>query len=203
MLIDFIGSPNSGKSTIAARLFAEAKELGMAAEFLPEQARVYICGLRYQQNRQPDISLQLKTEDHLSILQRQLHLENLYTSSNPYWSVLIGDGSPINSLFYLDPEVRRSKEVQTLIVEHLQKKDLMIFHTMGLRADYLPDDPNRVHDLKAIQKLEEETIPEVLSEIKALVPGFSFINLQGSRGQRANQAMVALMERINRDNPIQ
>ena len=126
-------------------------------------------------------------------------METLYHKSCPDWTVLIGDGSPINTLFYLEPEVRKSPEIQELIKTHLQKPDLIVFHTREVPTDYLPDDSNRVHGLEDIRKLEDLVIPEVLSELQALVPEFAPVKLQGSRGQRSNLAVLTLMERLNAD----
>jgi len=46
MFVGFVGSPLSGKTTVAAKVFAKLKKAGMPVEFIPEQSRFYIAQAR-------------------------------------------------------------------------------------------------------------------------------------------------------------
>ena len=50
MYVNFIGAPCSGKTTSAAKLFAELKEMGLEVEFVSEYARLYIAKKRIANN---------------------------------------------------------------------------------------------------------------------------------------------------------
>ena len=47
MLVCFMGAPSSGKTTIAANVFARLKAEGVSAEFIAERAREIIAKYKY------------------------------------------------------------------------------------------------------------------------------------------------------------
>jgi len=94
MLIAFVGSPCSGKTTAAAALFSELKNMGKPAEFFPEYAREYIMKKRFTEK-----TSELNEQDQLNIYDGQKGIEESYKVMSPN-SITITDGSTLNSYFY-------------------------------------------------------------------------------------------------------
>jgi GTPase SAR1 family protein len=102
MLIGFIGAPNSGKTTIAARVFAELKQNGQPdVEFIVEEARRYIAIKRAERNTDP-----LSDSDQETIFARQASLEGLMVGAVGPYGTVVSDSCAINSLWYMTPALR-------------------------------------------------------------------------------------------------
>lgn len=140
MLICFIGSPCSGKTTAAAALFSELKNMGYASEFIPEVAREHIMMKRRATGDQEP---SLTKMDQVDIYRKQEHKEELYRNNCPN-SIIISDGSTINSYFYgLDHVLDLGQEIS--------RYDLVFFCENIER--FIRDD-NRVHDAPFSRDME-------------------------------------------------
>src|SRR6185436_12571198 len=144
MKINFIGSPCSGKTTTAAMVFADLKELGISCEFVVEQARLYIANKRYTQLKITNNSITLTDQDQLQILKNQIQIENIFQISCDEETILICDSSPFNSLFYMTNQTRSQESTQNTIQEIITNADV-IFYAPPVDRSY-EIDVNRIHD---------------------------------------------------------
>lgn len=176
-LFNFIGCPQSGKTTIAALLFAGLKEVGMVAEFSPEQARFYIAQQRVIQGLRPEQKLVLTDSDQLNIMRAQVEVDEVLVKSCGPKVFIIGDSSPFNSMLYMSPEFRESVEVQELAHRAQNITTASFLAEMLDRPFEL--DPNRVHDESQSRKINE-LIPILLSKF----PKLETCSVHGTTPQR-------------------
>jgi GTPase SAR1 family protein len=107
MFIGFIGSPRSGKTTIAAKVFAELKESGQPnVEFIAEHARYYIAERLYEIMDGQKITL--TDEDQLSIFETQFEMEIVMESAAGKSGIVICDSIALNALLYMSEEARKN-----------------------------------------------------------------------------------------------
>ena len=178
MLIAFVGSPCSGKTTVAAALFSELKNSGKSVEFFPEYAREYIMRKRFMGG-----GTDLTKNDQLQIYNEQKDTEEMYKTMSPN-SVAITDGSTLNSYFYgLKDDLKFEQE--------LQRYDV-VFFCRGLGVDVI--DENRVHDLEFSRKLDTEMADKLHGYLK---PSFfaskrNICTLWGSKEERLSLALEFL-----------
>ncbi len=165
MLVNFIGSPASGKTTTAAMLFATLKERGLAVEFITEVARYYIAERKFflaLENLEMPVLYDL---DQCKIMDRQYRTEYTMVINGGRDSLIISDGSPLNSLLYMTPEFRQNPLIQDLVerTKRLMEgpcglpKSLTFICAPVDRDRNIPD-PNRAHDLEQIKKIDSQLI---------------------------------------------
>jgi hypothetical protein len=188
MLITFIGCPASGKTTTAAMLFAKLKEMGIATEFICEQARAYIAGIRCENGLKPEDPVTLTDKDQRTIMTMQWEAEDGWTTACGPSVIVVSDSSALNALLYMTEECRQHHEVL----------DLVGFYDPGI-CFYLPPlaaprifDPNRIHDEAASLKINS-LIPQVLKEY---APGLMPIRLEGDATHRLEQALDVVLTAI-------
>ena len=174
MLIAFVGSPCSGKTTVAAALFSELKNLGHPVEFFPEYAREYIMRMRFSSG-----SRNLSKNDQLQIYWKQKEIENMYKTMSPN-STTITAGSTLNSYFYGLSEDLNFKE-------ELSRYDI-IFFCRGLKKSV--DDENRVHDMDFSKKLDKEMAAKINSlSVNEIFAPKNICTLWGDKKERLELAM--------------
>ena len=100
ILVNFLGSSSSGKTTSAAILFAKLKELGIECEYLVEQAKLYLACLNVSSRG----NVTLYPEDHERIFMTQLIAESTMGLYLPSGGILVSDSSPLNSFLYLEDD---------------------------------------------------------------------------------------------------
>jgi nicotinamide riboside kinase len=155
MLIGMIGAPCSGKTTVAAKLFAELKDLGLPTDYVAEQARFYIANKRFLQKKSGGgEEVILSDEDQLAIARQQFRHE--LVMSDPR-TILITDSSVLNSLLYMSDEFRKSEEVQSLARAAAARYDVLFICHPVQRPD--GTDPNRIHDETFSLKVHENIGP--------------------------------------------
>lgn len=189
MLIGFIGCPSSGKTTTAAMTFADLKELGFTAEFIPEQARFYIAELRFHLRLSPKESLKLDDRDQESILVKQMEIENIYLEACGPEVVIVTDSCVLNTLLYLSSsEYKNNPELDRMMLSHLSKYDLLFYSHPVVRSDV--NDPNRVHSQE--QSLEiDKKIPFLLK-----MYGVNPVELKGDSKTRHNEVTREILRRL-------
>jgi len=188
MLISFVGSPCSGKTTTAALIFADLKDSGQSVEFIPEQARFYIAIQRVKAGLKPNQRLYLTDVDQESIMQQQQQLEETLVTSCGQTITIIGDSSPLNSYLYMSEKKRQEPLVQAMITKYLSHKPL-IFYVHPVPPGHCLD-PNRIHDQKFSESLDEKLIP-LMTEL-----GVSPIPLTGSSRTRSSQALAVIYSKL-------
>jgi len=187
MLVNFIGSPASGKTTTAAMLFATLKECGVSTEFIVEEARRYIA-LRKES---PEDMPLLSDADQYHIMATQLQSEQWMVRSCGPQTLVISDGSPLNALLYMSPEFRGNTSdgfpVQKLIqyTRELMKKGSLTFLCEPLWNYRSVRDPNRVHSSEEIQKIDDLVVPVMSAEFD--LNGWHW--LRGSPKERLTEAL--------------
>lgn len=184
MLIGFIGSPSSGKTTTAALVFADLKDMGVTAEFIPEQARTYIAEKRLSLRQTPGSSVHLDDDDQRAIMLRQMRYEEMLLQSTGQGSLIVTDSSVFNTLIYMSDTTR--SEVTTMLREHL-KKYQFLFYCAPVKMP-ASCDPNRVHNQEEALKLDHE-IPKLL-EVFDLKPTI----LTGTSSQRRSVVTRKILE---------
>lgn len=130
MLIGFVGSPRSGKTTLSFELAAFLKNNGYAVEFIPELARDFIRANK-------TINKGLEEADQKAILEAQEEKEEFHRKWNSKDCITITDGSTVNSLFYLNIHDEWLLEKQILRYDLLILCDLIHNEVV---------DSNRIHD---------------------------------------------------------
>lgn len=147
-LIQIIGAPASGKSTLASELHTELKKMGKNSMFISEVATDYIAEWGI-----PDSPI-----DQLVIFYKQLNKELMFLDSKDY---IICDSSSILNYFYfrkLFPNKLSNKDIAT--INHLQKEILKHINNID-KIYYVPpileintDDGIRYHDTSTISQLD-------------------------------------------------
>ena len=177
MLFNFIGCPQSGKTTTAAMLFASMKETGMVAEFNLEQARFYIAKLRVKYQIPPDKSFSLDDADQFEIMKAQVEADETLVKACGPKVTIISDSSPLNSMLYMTEDFKNTPEVQELASRSLAITDLS-FHMLPIYRPYL-EDPNRIHTEEQSKIIDQE-IPKLLSRF----PGLNVAGVSGTMAER-------------------
>lgn len=186
MLVGFIGAPCSGKTTVASKLFAELKDMGLPTDYVAEQARFYIANKRFMQRRNNEgEDVVLTDEDQLAIARQQFRHE--LVMSDPR-TILITDSSVLNSLLYMSDEFRSTEAVQSLAKMAMEKYDLLFICHPVQRPTGV--DPNRIHDEDSSRKIHEKI--GILAEESILT--FFAPQLVGPSRTRLQDAMATVLE---------
>lgn len=189
MLVGFIGSPCSGKTTTAAKLFAELKDCGQPVEFITEKARSYIATKKFTlkaAGKEADFAL--TDEDQVAIANSQYKAELIM---NQKGLIVVTDSCVLNSLLYMTPSVRESGDVQRIAKEALSKYDVLFICTPVPRP--AGDDPNRVHNEVESMRIHEQ----INALILPMLDGKIVHNLTGSTHARLQAAFSATMAKFS------
>jgi hypothetical protein len=163
VLVEFIGAPGSGKTTTAAQVFAQLKDEGSPAEFVAEQARLYIAERRFAGHLEPDDPVVLDDRDQFEIMKRQLRDEYVFKTVCGPEVVIISDSSPISALLYMTDVARTgalsgsNRPAWEMVEDSVGLADIVFYaHSISRFALH---DPNRIHT------------PEQSLAIDARIPG--------------------------------
>jgi hypothetical protein len=181
MIVNFVGAPCSGKTTTAASLFAKLKEDGHPAEFLTEQARLYIASIRLTENLQPSDPVSLSDFDQAGIMYYQMHYETMLQKVCGPDMIVVTDSSFLNALLYMTEEGKTVGYKHSIAeyVAEASKHDRIIFVCPAVKPP-AGSDPNRVHSEEQA-KLIEAKIPEMLA---TYAKDAHIVNLEGTTHQR-------------------
>lgn len=188
MLVGFIGSPCSGKTTTAAKLFAELKDCGQPTEYIAERARWYIANKKFGLRAQNQEHLfNLTDEDQIAIASSQYRAELVM---NQRGIVVVTDSCVLNSLLYMTPGVRESEAVQRIAAEAIDKYDVLFVCAPVPRPQGV--DPNRVHDEAASMHIHEQIHSLLLPKLEGREVHF----LTGSTHSRMGDAFSVVMKKF-------
>ena len=146
-LIMLIGSPSSGKSTLASDVHTELKKRGHNSMFIGECATDFIAEYGV-----PDTPM-----DQLVIFYKQLNRERMYLDSKDF---IICDSSSLLNYFYFRaqfPKELSNKDIA--VINHMQKEILKTINQWNY-IFYLPpmlsniDDGIRYHNREQIVKID-------------------------------------------------
>lgn len=136
LVINLIGGPCSGKSTIAAELFARLKKMGIHCELVSE----YIKERIYEENKtMPVNQIAIFGMEHYSISNKIGKVD-----------VIVHDGSFINNIIYKKED---NPEFDELIVSEYKKFNNLDFFVKRGNIEF--EDYGRIHNLKQSKELDK------------------------------------------------
>lgn len=165
MLIGFIGLPNSGKTTIASKVFSHLKENASNAELLVEQARYYIAEWRVKNKIPYNNPLTLLDESQLEIAKKQKLIERTMVEGSDPRCYIITDSSVQNSSIYVTEELFNNEGYQKAILNDSLRYDCL-FYCHPFELERFVEDSNRIHTHDQIQGLRTRA-DKLLSLLKA------------------------------------
>ena len=186
MLVTFLGAPCSGKTTTAARVFADIQDAGYPAEFIAEQARLYIAKLRYA-CKQGGFEFKLTDGEQCRIMQGQLVAEQVFSSEKSL--ITITDSSVLNGMLYLQAEHLRN--LQEGVVKTEANLVSVAFLCYPVKAPLMAD-PNRVHSEEESLKLHDS----LKGLIEKYYSGVRVVPLVGDPNYRHREAMRAIYDEL-------
>ena len=155
MLVSFVGSPCSGKTTTAASVFAELKANGLPAEFVSEHARLYIARAKLKA-MQDKTEFALTDEDQRKILVNQYEIEQTMVRVCGPEVMVISDSCPLNSLLYIN-DTNVFVNPEAYFSEIASKLNLIFVCDPVKPLSSL--DPNRIHDEEQSKAIHEKIAP--------------------------------------------
>lgn len=136
LVINLIGGPCSGKSTIAAELFARLKKMGIHCELVPE----YIKERIYEENKtMPVNQITIFGMEHYAISNKIGKVD-----------VIVHDGSFINNIIY---KKKDNPEFDALIISEYKKFNNLDFFIKRGNIEF--EDYGRIHNLKQSKELDK------------------------------------------------
>jgi len=136
LVINLIGGPCSGKSTVAAELFARLKKMGVHCEKVDE----YIKERIYEENKtMPLNQIPIFGMEHYSLTNKLGKVD-----------CIVHDGSFINNIIYKQGE---NPEFDTLIVSEYKKFVNLDFFIKRGNIEF--EDYGRIHNLKQSKELDK------------------------------------------------
>lgn len=145
MLVNFIGSPCSGKTTAAAGVFAELKSRGVDVDFVTERAREYIARKRYMEG--PDFKL--TDSDQHQIFAEQDNVQRYMANTG---NLVVCDSDPLLSLLYLKDMKYFSWQIERIV----SRMGLLVY-CPPLEA--YSKEQNRIHDREFALSIDRRIIP--------------------------------------------
>jgi predicted ATPase len=171
MLYQLVGSPGSGKTTIAANIFAALKTRGFPAEFIAEKAREVIA-----HRKSNGLVLDESMQDPIIESQYRAEIDFAKSTDAP----VICDSSLLLTYLYLrNPEVNPLVKKLDHLMEDVSRYINTIFYcplsNVLQYGEYAKNDANRIHSVKESDEIDRK-IPEIL---KTKVPNTRVLVLTG------------------------
>lgn len=187
MLVGSIGAPGSGKTTTAARLFAELKESANSCEFITERARTLIA-FKHFQSILTNLPFALSDGDQYEIANSQYTAELIMKTVCGPNSIVITDSCVLNSLLYMSDDFRTTPQVTELIEKSIKQYDLLFLCHLVPRLNL--HDPNRIHSEEESVALHDKL--ELL--VKQYCPNTPVVQLMGNPRSRLLQAVATTLD---------
>jgi nicotinamide riboside kinase len=180
MLVSFFGAPSSGKTTIAANVFAKLKASGVTAEFIAERAREVIA--KYKFHKSPTM---LNDAMQREILFSQYYSEKYFAHSTQ--SPVISDSSTLLTLAYMSDEfgIKYKGEIEQVVEEIKGLVDVAFYCPLVKRN---VTDPNRIHSFEESLVVDEK-IKKILT---SHLTGKKVVVLSGGIEEMTEQAIAAI-----------
>jgi len=185
LLIEFVGSPGTGKTTIASLVFAALKEESVNAEFVVEEARKYIAEKKYIAHKG---FKGLSDLDQLEIMHRQILIEK-YMLSSISQGIVVSDSSPLNGMLYLNSQGDTGWDPVN-IKEFLGSYKPLVFWCHST-SGFLEPDSNRIHSAAQIEAVALR-VPQVLRSF-----GVEAIELTGNVVGRKNTVLRKIYDTLD------
>jgi adenylate kinase family enzyme len=186
MLINFLGAPSSGKTTIAANVFARLKAMGVSAEFIAERAREVIA--KYKMQGKP-LDLNDEMQNEIFLAQYDAEMAFATGTENP----IICDSSALLTLAYMsDGYAERHVKVIEHIVESITPKMDIVFYCPLVKRENLRDS-NRIHNFAQ----SEEVDKKIRLLIKERLTGKKVVVLSGTIEDMTYQVICEIMSKKN------
>lgn len=189
MLVSIVGCPCSGKTTVAAKVFALLKDHCFTAEYISEQARYYISTQRVKKSLTYKDEIILSDEDQINIMKQQLAVEDLLLKTTNPHTIIICDSSALNALLYMNQDTKQLPQVKELILQSLTHYD-MIFYAKPLEI-FSTADAGRIHSQQQ-SILVDKILPDVMSDVGVKVER----SLEGDSEVRCIQMYSSIMNKI-------
>ena len=136
LVINLIGGPCSGKSTVSAELFARLKKMGIHCELVSE----YIKDRIYEENKtMPKNQIAIFGMEHYNI-----------TTKIGKVDVIVHDESFLNNIIY---KAEENKEFDNLIISEYKKFNNLDFFIKRGNIEF--EDYGRIHNLKQSKELDK------------------------------------------------
>jgi nicotinamide riboside kinase len=194
MLVGFMGTPSSGKTTCASKLFSFLKEkASLQTELIVEQARWYIANFKVENNLPYNEKIVLSDIDQLKIMERQYLVESILKKGTDPKAIIISDSCIFNAGLYISDEFY-DKGIIDYFKSVLKHYDVLFYcHPIELKE--LPQDSNRIHNIDEINKanIRALNLLEKLSEGNTI----KIHNLLGtlSLDERFRQSLNLVLEK--------
>jgi len=188
MLISFVGCPGSGKTSVAARVFATLKEYDLSTEFVPEQARWHIAEQKIRlaaaHSDNPfdcsELALSLTDSDQLAILLSQAKAEQTMVRSAGPECIVVADSATYNTLMYISDDNFRNSLKELFAVNQYD----YVFYCAPVVSRFSKDS-NRIHTPDQALAANSR-INELMQEF---APGVEMILLGGNILARHNDVV--------------
>lgn len=191
MLIGFIGSPGSGKTTIATSMFTNFKKSNIPAELIVEQARVYISEFKYNNKLTLKDKVVLSDDDQVNIAVKQRQMESYFKYACPDDTLIVSDSSMLNAFLYMTPNVK--DKMESVFYSALKLYDLLFFCNPIENNYELGFDANRIHDNDTIKSIHFESL-KLVEKIQSY--GFhDIIHLTGELDYRVKEACLFTLQK--------
>lgn len=148
MLVNFIGAPCSGKTTIASGVFAALKEQGLDVEFLTERAREHIARKRYLFGS-PILNDQDQYEIMLDQADSQKYLDRPST-------MVVCDSDPLLTMLYMSEDFRKNLSV-VFLAQTVAENAGVLFYCPPLPSYTI--EGNRIHDAEFASQIDRQILP--------------------------------------------
>lgn len=168
--INLYGGPSSGKSTLAAQIFAELKVLGKRVELVREYAKELVY--------EGQDMKKLTEADRLIILAEQFRRESILLNSVDY---TITDSPMILTAYF-----HRYEYAKDIVLRHLNKSEIHIW----VERPSVFEDVDRSHNEEESKQIDKEMLDFVENCNVAIH------KVQGTPQQRLDQVMHILKKNI-------
>jgi hypothetical protein len=193
MFVGFIGAPNSGKTTIAAKVFADLKQSGQPdVEFVAEEARRYIAQRIFSGNKNP-----LTAFDQQKIFGLQRDLEQMMVQVIGPDGILVSDSCALNSLWYMNTEDRADEIFeQDAYIKWLNKNAILFYCSpIGIMNQI---DTLRLHNAKQSAAIDQIINDQLIGQnLRAHIPLHSKA-LTGPIDLKVSKVLEKIYERLTK-----